>query len=127
MEICFFAAAAWNLTASVKGLLNINENARNFYLAAPGEVTSILASNLYIFWWTVLTFGIGYIIVGLNPKKNHGLVFIAMLGKAFVGVVWIQNYLSGLVNQIALIGAIGDIIFALIFAAFLYNRKQLLN
>lgn len=121
----FFVAAGWNIIASLKALVNIKDNAHNFYLESTTNISPILISNLYVFWWTVLSFGIGYILVGLNPSKNHALVLIAMLGKLFVGVIWIRGFQSGIVNQLGLMGGVGDILFAIVFGVFLFKAHKI--
>lgn len=118
----FLGAAVWNFVGSLRGLYDIKDNAETFYLSNPSSVTPVLITNLYILWWSVFAFGIGYLIVAANPLKNHGLVLIAILGKSFVGVMWIQGYFTGEVGQMALLGGIGDILFSFVFAFFLYGH-----
>lgn len=119
----FLTAALWNFSAALVAFWDIDQNAQAFYLlnSTPGPILRI---NLQIFWWTVLTFGAGYLIVARDPRKNHGLLTVAAAGKLMVGTVWIRGYFDGLVNEIALLGGIGDIAFALVFLSFVWaNRK----
>jgi cytochrome c biogenesis protein CcdA len=73
---------------------------------------------------SVLFFGLGYWLVARDPRKNHGLVLIAAAGKTVVGIRWIMAYMAGVAQPFALIGAIGDLVFAGCFAYFLYGASR---
>jgi hypothetical protein len=121
----FYLAAFWNISAALKALIDIDDNATNFYLSKASEVTPILITNLSLWWWTVFSFGIGYLLVAKNPLKNHGIIFLAAFGKIFVGGLWINGYFVGQVKLIALLGGCGDILFAGVFIYFLYKYRHI--
>lgn len=120
----FLLAALWNFCGAGVAFWDLEANARRFYLAPEAAIHPVLMVNLTILWWTVLTFGLGYLLVAWNPRKNHGLVAIAMLGKLVVGYLWVKGYWAGLVSEIALAGGVGDIVFAVVFALFLAQRGK---
>ena len=115
----FLLAAVWNFLGGGVAFYDLEANARIFYLTPEAAVHPILFLNLKILWWTVLTFGLGYLMVAVNPAKNHGLVALAILGKLAVGYLWVKGYWAGLVSEIAFAGGVGDIIFAVMFVLFL--------
>lgn len=120
----FLLAALWNFLGAGVAFFDLEANAREFYLTPESALHPVLFLNLKILWWTVLTFGIGYFIVALNPLKNHGLVAIAGLGKMAVGYLWVKGYWAGLVSEIAFLGGVGDVLFALVFAYFLWKFRK---
>ena len=120
----FYLAAFWNLSAAAVALWAPAYHAETFFGAKALPLDPVSAIDTQIFWASVLFFGVGYLIVARDPSKNHGLVFIAALGKTFVGIRWLIAYAKGLVMLFALAGALGDLIFAVFFAIFLMNARS---
>ena len=123
-RLLFYVAAFWNISAAAVALLAPEYHAQTFFGSPASALDPVSAVDTQIFWVSVLFFGVGYWIVARDPTKNHGLVLIAALGKAFVGVRWIIAYADGIVLPFALVGAIGDIIFAGLFAVFLSRVRS---
>lgn len=71
---------------------DLGANATTFFLASPTEYRSVLKMILLLFSLTVYAFGIGYLIVAFKPRKNHGILLIAILGKTACGVRWIHGF-----------------------------------
>ena len=57
--------------------------------------------------------------VARDPRKNHGLVLVAALGKTCVALLWIAAFAQGTVGLLGLAGALGDLVFAALFFRFL--------
>ena len=123
-RMLFYVAAFWNISAALVALIAPEYHAETFFGAADSAADPVSAVDTQIFWVSVLFFGVGYWIVGRDPSKNHGLVFIAALGKAFVGLRWIWAYTQGVVTSFALLGATGDLVFAVLFGLFLYRARS---
>lgn len=123
----FLLAALWNFCGAGVAFWDLEANAREFYLTPEEAVHPVLMLNLTIVWWTVLTFGLGYLLVAWEPRKNHGILGIAALGKLAVGYLWVKGYWLGLVSEIALAGGAGDVIFAVMFLLFLVQNSRLDN
>ena len=119
----FYVAALWNVSAAGVALFAPEYHAQTFYGSTASALDPVSVVDTQIFWVSVLFFGVGYWIVARNPAKNHGLILIAALGKAFVGIRWISAYVDGIAMSFALVGAIGDLIFAGLFALFLLRAR----
>ena len=73
----------------------------------------------------IITYGLGYFIVGLNIEKNEGVVVLGIVSKLSFFFCCLVYYLLGDVAIIMVFLASGDFIFACLFAEFLlYKRKS---
>lgn len=115
-RIFFLVAALWNLAGSGIAFANLETNATTFFLAATSELQPVINMLLILFWFTVFTFAVGYLILAVNPRKNRGILLLAILGKTAVGVLWTHGFFNGYVSATALAAGIGDLIFAAVFA-----------
>jgi hypothetical protein len=117
----FWLAAAYNGSAAAVALLAPDLHVERFF--APGTALEgpVAHLNLQAFWVSVLLFGVGYAIVARDPRRNHGILFLAALGKTYVFVVFTSHWLEGSMQLLALAGGIGDLVFAGLFAWFLWQ------
>jgi hypothetical protein len=117
----FWTAAVYNLLAAAVALLAPDFHVEQFF-AAPAVLEGPVA-RIYTqaFWVSVLLFGVGYAIVARNPDRNHGILLLAALGKAYVFVAFVRAWLAGSMRTLALLGGIGDLIFAAGFVWFLWQ------
>ena len=118
----FKVAALYNVLAAV------------FYLVFPELGAKLMFKNsavaiypaiiFYNFTWVaVLLFGIGYYIVSLDVNKNHGIVVIGILGKLFFFFYFLYLYFQSQCTLLAVAGGIGDLLFVILFAWFLYKKR----
>lgn len=115
-RLLFLSAAIWNFAGAAIAFANLEANATKFFLASSAEFQSVLKMMLILFWWTVFTFGIGYLNCAASPRMNRGILFIAIPDKTACGVLWVHSFTIGHVNSAALAAGVGDLIFAAIFA-----------
>ena len=120
----FYLAGAWNLSAAAVALGFPEFHAQMLYGQSESLSSPAAVINARIVWLSVAFFGVGYLIVARDPSKNHGLVLIAALGKASVGALWLWGYRAHEVAGLGLAGAIGDLAFAGLFAAFLLRARS---
>lgn len=120
----FIVAALWNLSAAAVALSAPGFHTETFFGpdATLGDPIAFL--NTQIVWVTIALFGIGYGIVAFDPRKNHGIVTLAILGKAYIAVAWTWAWTSGTVAPLALVAATGDLLFAAAFVAFLVRARR---
>lgn len=72
----------------------------------------------------IITFGIGYFIVGMAITKNHGCVILGIVSKMLFFMMCVIYFLIGdLLMIIAILGSL-DFIFACLFIEFLINFKK---
>ena len=84
--------------------------------------------NYYQSWIALfMTFGIGYYLAYLDMYLNKNIILLGMIGKVAFAADFIIDMLiyKGQIPAFFLIPAIGDLVFAVIFACFLvWVRKQ---
>ncbi len=119
----FIVAAIWNLAAASVALIAPSFHTETFF--GPGTTLDdpVAFLNTQMVWVTVGLFGIGYWIVARDPRKNHGIVLLAILGKVYVSVAWCWAWTADIVAPFALAGATGDLLFAAAFAFFLLKAR----
>jgi hypothetical protein len=120
----FIVAAIWNLSAAGIALAFPDFHAESFYRAGTDLTGHVARMNTQAFWVSVLLFGAGYLVVARDPHKNHGLVFLAAVGKTYVFAIWTIGWFQSEVTVLALAGAIGDLAFAAVFAWFLVRVRR---
>ncbi len=72
----------------------------------------------------ILTYGLGYFIVGLNIEENEGIVVLGIVSKLSFFFCCLVYFLIGDIDVILVILATGDFIFACLFAEFLVFKKK---
>lgn len=120
----FGLSAAWNLVIGLSILVAPMLSLRLLYGHEPSPDDQLLAMLNRDFAWCVLLFGIGYGIVALDPSRNHSLIWLGILGKLGVVAVLGQRWLTGAATAWVLPAAAGDLVFAALFAWFLWRSHQ---
>ena len=119
-SIIFYIAAIYNLSAAIPSLANYSMNLE-IYFARSTVPDEFLAFFYHIgFWFSVLIFGIGYLLVARKPSENHGIIILAIIGKIGVGIGFIFAYWIGKATIMLAIGGFGDLFFAAMFLYFLF-------
>ena len=121
----FYTAAAWNLVAAGVALAAPTFHAEIFFVSGAALASPEAALNTRIMWVSVGLLGFGYWLVARDPRKNHGLVLVAALGKTCVAFLWIAAFAQNTVGILALVGALGDLVFAALFLRFLVAARRL--
>jgi hypothetical protein len=117
----FYIAAAYNIMAAAVALIAPRFHTASFFGPDTAFEGSVALLNTQAFWVSVLLFGLGYLMVARDPSKNHGIVLLAAVGKTYVFVIWAWHYAQGSMTAFALLGGVGDLIFAGTFAVFLWK------
>jgi hypothetical protein len=73
----------------------------------------------------IITFGIGYFIVGLDIAKNQGVVILGVISKLVFFSCCVIYFLLGDLLIIIVILGFGDFIFAMLFLEFLIKYKNI--
>jgi len=122
--VLLVCAAAWNIAGAALVLINLPEHIRLFF--GPDAILDnrIAMINTVGFWGQVILFGIGYLIVAINPLKNHAVIALAIAGKIAVFFMWTWCWVQGYLTVVALFGGVGDLLFAGLLAWFLIHVRR---
>ena len=124
-KITFLIAGIYTSFGVIPGIFNPEQG----LLDITGQIIEDW-NTLYFFrslWITVFVFGIGFLIVALNPAKHIGIVIMGLLGKLFFASNVLFQYSNEKVSQIAMTAASIDLIFVLLFGIFIfkyYSKKE---
>jgi hypothetical protein len=122
-KIMFFVAGIENIVAGLPlwflGLSG-SEAFALFGMTAPPSLFFFHAAM-----WFIVIFGIGYLMVGRDIRKNHGIAVIGVLSKAVFGIDAIAAVALAEAIPALLVFGIWDLLFAVLFAEFLlWTKKQ---
>lgn len=120
----FWVAFVYNLTAAIGPLAMPKFFTTMFFVTSPSNLSVVSLLHIQMAWVCVLSFGFGYAIVALNPCYNRGIVFLGLVGKVYVGILFGYFWLNGQVKLAAFLGGVGDILFAALFLLFLYKSRS---
>ncbi len=107
-------AAIWNWALSITFLILPRIDISYFSLAGdvPAPPTLLWFD---CFMGLVFAFGIGFYIISLDTRENHGLVKIASFEKVWVFIIGLFYFLIGQASQLLLLIVTGDLIFGTLF------------
>jgi nitrate/nitrite transporter NarK len=119
------APHVWRRIFLVKGVYNVAVSLvmllwTTKLLPLLGEPAGNLAFPL-LFLWVALGCGVGYLIVGCDVERNHGVVVVGIIGQAGVFGVLASYWLKGSVYATGLIFGCVDLAFAVAFVIFLWT------
>jgi hypothetical protein len=120
----FGVGAAWNFVIGVSILVDPLSSLRLLYAQQPGTDDQLLMMLDRDFGFCVLLFGVGYGIVARDPSRNHGLIWLGIIGKLGVVATLGQRWLTGVATAWVLPAAAGDFVFAALFAWFLWRSDK---
>jgi hypothetical protein len=118
----FVAAAVWNLLA-LFGVLFVLENSKvRTALGFPGAPDNIA---LQLLASCLLLFGLGYYWVSRDLSRNHDLVWLGVIGKPLVFIVFFWQAVAGHIPARLAAPSMLDLLFGVLFAEFLlrYGKR----
>ncbi|MFO0949115.1 MAG: hypothetical protein U1D30_24925 [Planctomycetota bacterium] len=124
-RLMFFVGALWNFLVAIVAIIFASWVTRFFYGQPVEGVVGMLAWK--DFAACVFLFGVGYLLVAINPWKNHGIVFLGILGKLAVTWTFLSRYWHGIATIGVIFPVAVDFTFALLFAWFLLRRRRVLG
>jgi|HubBroStandDraft_2_1064218.scaffolds.fasta_scaffold338207_2 hypothetical protein len=71
----------------------------------------------------LVLFGLGYALVAIAPDTNRGFVQLGAVGKVLVVAAMIQRFTTGIATHWVLVVALGDLVFAALYARFLWRTR----
>lgn len=118
----FFAIAAFfNMAVATAMLVAPGQMAGHLSIGGAGAPYVVATLGLLIG-----AFGLGYAIVASAPARNHGIIWMGVVGKLGVAAMAMLQFAAGMIpfNYFAL--GMGDLVFAVMFGLFLWRmRRQL--
>ena len=73
-----------------------------------------------LFGLLVAVFGYGYFLVARDPARNEGIVWMGIVGKVLIFVLFLGHAIAGTFPFVLMIPTVGDLIFAFLFLEFLF-------
>ena len=115
----FILAALFNFAAGLPPLLAPQLDLVGIGLSTePANLLMVQTAGALI-----TTFGIGYAMVAIDPLSHRGIVWLGMIGKALVVFLLAQAYLAGHIPADAAAIGLGDLLFIVVFGAFLLKVR----
>jgi len=117
----FLFASLWNISIGVIGIFFTDFSIGLFF--SPDAVTSDFIAKLFfrLFMIAVIIFGTGYFIVSREITLNRGIVWMGLISKLILFVIFFTYYVDGSATIMALLAVTGDFLWSLIFILFLYQ------
>ena len=106
----FFVAALFNF--AVAAAFALPDSPVWHWLGLIRPMQSIIPDLFAMF---VALFGVGYFMIGLNPRTNRPLILFGIMGKLSVVAIVAFHYATGRIGIAVPALASGDLIFALLF------------
>ena len=119
----FRLAALWNFGAALFGLF-ASQLAFELLFKEDAYVGDYHQLWLFrAFWAAVLLFGVGYLLISMNTSENRAIVWLGILGKVTVLAFVAHAFASDEATVLWMLIAVGDFLWSLLFAWFLYATK----
>lgn len=118
-RVLFLVAAAFNWLIAGSFLLAGDRVLAWLHIYPPQDV--VLYRLLLV---NVALFGAGYFWVGLDVTRNHAVVGLGLIGKLAMFVVFWQHALAGGLSYRGVWVAAIDVVFAALFAEFLWRAGR---
>ena len=109
----FTFAAIWNWTLAIVFFILPRIDINNFYIAGDTIPPTLLWFDSFM--GLVFVFGIGFYLVSLDIKSNHGLITMAIFEKVSVFIVGLYYFLLAEATIWVVLFVLGDLILGLLF------------
>lgn len=119
----FIIGALWNLCAGTLFFVLSFIGDIGFVLLDMQVPPSLFFFHVMALW--VLVFGIGYLIVGLNIDKNHGIILLGIMAKLIFFLSAVIYVALGHANFLLVALGSVDLVFAILYIEFLIKSKNL--
>lgn len=117
-KIFFFAAALFNFLAGTPMLLAPEVILQNLQMPVPADLMFHKVTGLL-----VVCFGVIYGMIGLDLARYRPLVWLGLLGKGGVVVLFTHAYAQGLLPFNAYAVSLGDLAFTIGFLWFVLSPQ----
>lgn len=115
----FSAAAVFNLSAAAMLIFNPDFLLARLNINDPAA--RLLAQS---FASSVTTWGLGYALIAYNQKRFRDFAWLGAISKTIFFLIYLVALANGRLSLAAFVPALVDLIFAMLFAEFLWRTKQ---
>ncbi|MGH9766634.1 MAG: hypothetical protein ACREAB_04300 [Blastocatellia bacterium] len=115
----FAVAAAWNLGAAAMLIFN-----PDFLLARLGVNDTAARLLARSFASSVTAWGIGYALIAFDRKRFRDFAWLGVISKTIFFTVYAGAFFGGRISFAAFIPALVDLVFAILFAEFLWRTSH---
>lgn len=106
-------AAIWNWVLAITFLALPRIDINNFYIAGDTIPPTLLWFDSFM--GLVFAFGIGFYLISLDMKANHGMIMVASFEKVWVFIIGFFYFLIAEASIWVAVVVLGDLIFGLLF------------
>jgi hypothetical protein len=119
----FFAIAAFfNMAVATAMLVAPGQMAGHLSIGGAGAPYVVATLGILIG-----AFGLGYAIVSSAPSRNHGIVWMGLVGKLGVAAMAMLQFAAGMIPFSYFALGMGDLVFAVMFGLFLWRMRHQLG
>jgi hypothetical protein len=119
----FTLAGLYNFAAAAGGLFAPELMYQLMYQVSAPVGPAGTQDRMFV-WVAVGLFGVGYMLVGRNPFRNHAVIVLGILGKSYAVIVWAGAWFIGKAGPTAMLAAVGDGLWVLGFCYGLWWLRQ---
>jgi hypothetical protein len=119
-RILFAVAALWNLGGAMMLVFN-----PDFLLARLNIADSSARMLARSFASSVTTWGIGYALIAIDQKRFRNFAWLGLISKTLFFIIYAAAFLNGEISSTAFIPAVADLVFAILFAEFLWRTSRI--
>lgn len=121
-RIVFVISALWNLAGAIPGLADSGGMFLREFGRELGDPVMIAVYRGA--WGTAFLYGIGFLIVALNPLRHTGIVLMGGLGKALFALNLLYMYNAGWTSDFAIVVIVGDVLFVAAFLVYFARLRR---
>ena len=74
---------------------------------------------------SVTSWGIGYALIAIDQKRFRNFAWLGLISKTLFFIIYAVAFLSGQISAAAFTPAVVDLVFAILFAEFLWRTSQI--
>jgi hypothetical protein len=122
-SLFLYAAGLWNIGVATQALVP-DLHARLFLRGRTTLDDPVAMFYMQLALGVVGLFGVGYIVVGLNPLENRAIIGLGIAGKVFAFLSLVGVWWREIASDSALVLGFGDLLWAVGFSFFLARTRD---
>jgi hypothetical protein len=119
-RVLFAVAALWNLGAAMMLVFN-----PDFLLARLNIADTSARVLARSFASSVTSWGIGYALIAIDQTRFRNFAWLGLISKTLFFIIYAAAFFSGQISPAAFAPAVVDLVFAILFAEFLWRTSPI--